>query len=97
MPLVATFRTLAPCGEKHTVVLLTTARPYSRDGRPVCVLNGRAYGPGELPEGVLVTRSRDFRAVEALRRAGFRLEAPDASPRGATPNAADKADWGGFW
>jgi hypothetical protein len=94
MPLVATLRTLAPCGEKHTVVLLTTARPYSRDGRPVCVLNGRAYRPGELPEGVLVTRSRDFRQVEAMRRAGFRLEAPDASPRSPHPGASERAGWG---
>jgi hypothetical protein len=94
MPLVATFRTLAPCGERHDVALLTTAPPWSRDGRPVCVLNGRAYRPGELPEGVLVTRSRDFRQVEALRRAGFQLEAPDVSPRGPNPAAAERGLWG---
>jgi hypothetical protein len=85
---------LTSCGGRWEDVLLTSSRPWSPDGRPVAVVEGRVLSPGQA--GHLYTDSRDYRQVERIRNAGYRVEAPDASPRGPHPDAAERDRWG-WW
>jgi hypothetical protein len=85
---------LTSCGGRWEDVLLTSGRPWSTDGRPVAVVGGRVLGPSEA--GHLYTDSRDHRLVDRIRHAGYEIEAPDASPRGPHPGAAERERWG-FW
>jgi hypothetical protein len=85
---------LTSCGGRWEDVLLTSCRPWSTDGRWVAVVDGRVLGPSEA--GQLYTDCRDHRQVQRIRHAGYEIEAPDVSPRGPNPNAAERERWG-FW
>jgi hypothetical protein len=91
LPIRATRYVVTSCGARQEDVLLTGQRPWSRDGWPVAVCNGRILTPGEA--GTLYTDSRDYRQVQRVRLAGYRVEAPDATPRGPHPRAAERQGW----
>jgi hypothetical protein len=69
--------------------LISDVRPYGSPGNPRAVIGLKAYSPAAL-DGVFWTRTRDVRAIERLRRAGFRITGPEFLSRTPHPGAAER-------
>jgi hypothetical protein len=79
----------AGAGVRVRKAVIMDTRPYGSPGRPRALIGWRCYAPGDL-DGAFVTRSRDVRAIERLRRAGFRIHGPEFLSRTPHPGAAEK-------
>jgi hypothetical protein len=80
---------VGPVGTRIRSALISDVRPYGSRGRPRAVIGFKAYSAGEL-DGTFITRSRDVRAIERLKRAGFRIVGPEFLSRTPHPGAAER-------
>ena len=78
-----------PAGPRVRTALISDVRPYGSPAAPRAVIGFKIFSPEQL-DGSFVIRARDVRAIERLRRHGFRVIGPEFLSRTPHPGAAEK-------